>query len=115
MKDIVIFEDGKSGRGSKAQLIKRGNKRVLIKFEMYNYELDKDLVVTEWFTVFKPRWNKGSWRKHNNKRKSAMYLHEYSNEFYMDSNQTPKFEREFREGHGKEYCDILFGEEKTCT
>ena len=111
MRDIVIFEDGKMGRGTKAQLIKRGNKRVLIKFEMYNYELNKDLVVTEWFNIFKPSWSKGSWRKHNNKRKSALYTHEYSNEFYRDSYQTPEFEKKFRESRGKGYCDRLFGEE----
>ena len=109
MKDIVIFEDGKSGRGSRAQLIKRGNKRVLIKFAMYDYKSDTDKVITEWFTVFKPSWDKGR-HSHNNKRKSARYYHWETNEFYCDYQQTTEFEVEFRESRGKEYCDELFGE-----
>ncbi|NRA76730.1 MAG: hypothetical protein HRU18_00860 [Pseudoalteromonas sp.] len=108
MSNIVIFEDGKSGRGSKAQLVKRGNKRILITFTMYNPELDNDEIVTEWFKIFKPSWSKGNWRKHNNKRKSAMYIHECSNEFYQDVQQTPGFENDFRDYRSKDYCDYLF-------
>lgn len=112
MKDIVIFEDGKGGRGTKAQLIKRGNKRVLIKFEMYDYELEINRVVTEWFKLWKPPWSRktNKWRKHNNKRKSAMYIHEDSNEFYSDREQTLEFEVQFRKYRDEDYCNKLFGE-----
>ncbi len=114
MKSVVIFEDGKGGRGSRATLVKRGNKRVLITFDMYCFDTDKDVTVTEWFKLWKPPWSRkhNKMRKHNNKRKHAMYIHENSNEFYSDRAQTPEFEAEFRKYRGEEYCNELFGEKR---
>ncbi len=112
MREIVIFEDGKGGRGSRAVLVKRGNKRVLITFSMYCFDTNKDIVVTEWFKLWKPPWSckHNKHRKHNNKRKHAMYIHVNSNEFYSDQGQTPEFEMEFRKCRDKSYCDKLFGD-----
>ena len=84
-ENIVIFEDGKLGRGSKARKIKTGNKRVLIEFYKYDYTLKEDLLITEWFTLFVPSWSE--YKKHY-KRKVKMYCHSGSNEFYQASEQT---------------------------
>ncbi len=104
MKDVVIFEDGKGARGSRAKLVKRGNKRVLIEFTKYDYDLDKDLVVTEWFNVY-TRWES----KYNNKRKQAMYWHTETNEFYSDYWQTDEYKVEMKECFTAEYYEELFG------
>ena len=110
VKNIVIFEDGKGARGNKAKLVKRDNKRVLIQFLKYDYELNKDILVTEWFTLFIPSYarDKKSY-KHNNKRKQAMYHHEETNEFYSDYYQTEKYKKEMKECFSKEYYQKLFG------
>lgn len=110
MKDVVIFEDGKGGRGSRAKLIKRGNKRVLIEFTTYDYKTEKDVVVTEWFRLFIPSYT--SYKKHfkhNNKRKHASYHHPYTNEFYCDYCQTEDFKLEFKENFSQEYFEELYG------
>ena len=109
MKDIIIFEDGKGARGSKAKLVKRGNKRVLIEFIKYNYDKCIDEVVTEWFKVFNPEWNRNSLNKRNNKRKDAMYYHDKTNEFYSDFWQTDKYKAEVKEYFSTEYYKRLFG------
>lgn len=111
MKNIIIFEDGKFGRGSKAKLIKRGNKRVLIEFTKWDYEKEKDVVATEWFKVYIPSYvscKKGY--KYNNKRKVADYYHEETNEFYNDYWQTDAYKEEFKESATEEYFEELFGE-----
>lgn len=110
MKDIVIFEDGKSARGSRAKLIKRGNKRVLIEFLKYDYDLDKDFTVIEWFKVHNPKWNRNSINKRNNKRKHAWYYHEETNEFYSDYHQTETYRLKAKEYFTEEYYNSLFGE-----
>lgn len=109
MKNVVIFEDGKILRGSKAKLIRRGNKRVLIEFIKYDVKIDKDVLVTEWFKVFQPSWKKHP--KYNNKRKNVLYPHEESNEFYNDYTQTDKFKQRFKEDVGIEHYNELYGEQ----
>lgn len=109
MKNIVIFEDGKGARGSKAKLIKRGNKRVLIEFTKYDYDKNEDIIVTEWFKVFIPSYARDKKpHKHNNKRKSAWYYHAETNEFYSDAHQTEKYRNEVKEYFSKEYYERLF-------
>lgn len=110
MKDIIIFEDGKFGRGSRAKLIKRGNKRVLIEFLKYDYDKDKEVIATEWFNVFIPSYvsyKKGY--KHNNKRKFASYYNKNTNEFYSDYQHTTEFKEEAKEVSTPEYFEKLFG------
>lgn len=109
MKDIVIFEDGKTFRGSRAKLIKRGNKRVLIEFMKYDYIKGEDILVTEWFKVFQCTWAK--YPKYNNKRKKVSYYHEETNEFYTDEKQTDKFKEYFKSYVDEEYYYELFGHE----
>ena len=105
-KNIVIFEDGKGARGSRAKLIKRGHHSVLIEFTYYDYDLCDDITVTEWFKVFTRFRNK----KHNNKRKHAKYCHEESNMFYSDYNQTEGYKAEMKECFTEGYYNRLFGE-----
>ncbi len=105
MKDVIIFEDGKGSRGSRAKLIKRDHHRVLIKFTYYNYNVCNDVTVTEWFKVH----TKYGRTKHNNKRKCATYCHEDSNMFYSDQAQTEEFKAEMKEYFTAEYYNCLFG------
>lgn len=110
MKDIVIFEDGKTGRGSRAKLIKRGNKRVLIEFVKYDYDKNEDVLVQEWFKIFIPSYARVKKAyKHNNKRKNALYCHEESNEFYSDRYQSESFKAEMKEYRSEEYYNKLYG------
>lgn len=101
MENIVIFKDGKGSRGSKARLIKRGNKRVLIEFLEYNWEEEKDTTVTRWFKLF---------TRNNNKRNPALYLDVNTNEFYSDYWQTEEYKVEVKECFTPEYYNELFGE-----
>ncbi len=111
MTKIIIFEDGKRGRGMAAKLIKRGNKRVLIEFEDFDYETNQDVVVTEWFNLFIPYYSRDKVSyKHNNKRKHASYCHERSNYFYSDELQTEDFKVEMKEWCDVEYYEELYGE-----
>lgn len=98
-------------RGSRATLIKRGKKRVLIEFLKYDYETDNSCLVQEWFTLFIPWWerDKKSY-KHNNKRKQADYRHRETNEFYSDYYQTPEYKEEVKECFTAEYFNQLFEE-----
>ena len=112
MKNIVIFEDGKGARGSRAKLIKRGNKRVLIEFVKFNYEKGVDEVVIEWFKIFSSIWNRSSINKRNNKRKSATYYHKETNEFYNDSQQTVEYKSDMKKYFTSEYYEKLYGEIK---
>lgn len=109
MKNIVIFEDGKGARGSRAKLIKRGNKRVLIEFGKYDFKTKQDVITTEWFKLFIPSYagHKKSY-KHNNKRKNASYCHAETNEFYSDACQTEKYINESKEWFSKDYHENLF-------
>lgn len=108
MTNIVIFEDGKSARGSRAKLIKRGNKRVLIEFTKYDYENDVDIVVTEWFKVFIPSYTRCKKHyKHNNMRKHALYLHVETNEFYSDVWQMKDHAADMKK-YGEKYFNRLY-------
>ena len=109
MKNIVIFEDGKGGRGSKAKLIKRGNKRVLIEFIKYDYDLGADVIIIEWFNLYIPSYvsNKKPY-KHNNKRNHALYCHNDTNEFYSDYYQTDEYKQDAKESFTEEYYNELF-------
>jgi hypothetical protein len=49
MKDIVIFQDGKSGRAYLAKLLKRRHGQVLIRYTYWDWETDKDIEIEEWF------------------------------------------------------------------
>lgn len=49
MKDIVIFQDGKSGRAYLAKLLKRRHGQVLIRYTYWDCETDKDIEIEEWF------------------------------------------------------------------
>ena len=110
---IAIFEDGKTFRGSKATLIKRGNKRVLIEFIKYDYDTKEYVLVTEWFTLFIPSYVADKKRiKHNNKRKNASYCHCESNEFYSDECQTESYKAEFKEYVTADYYEVLYGDSK---
>ena len=111
MKNIVIFEDGKSARGSRAKLIKRDKRRVLIQFLKYNFETDKDEIVTEWFKVYVPSFakNKKDY-KYENKRKQQSYIHEETNEFYCEYYQTEEYRLDMKKYFNKEYYDYLFGD-----
>lgn len=111
MKDIVIFEDGKVFRGQRAKLIKRDHKRVLIQFIKYDSKEDKDILTTEWFNLFIPSYalNKKDY-KHNNKRKSALYYHAETNEFYSDEDQTEEYKAIFKESYTKDYYEELYGD-----
>lgn len=104
MKDVLIFEDGEIGRGQRAKLIKRGNKRVLIQFTYEDWDTEEDVTVTEWFKVF-TRWD-------NNKRgfDKVKYHHPESNYFYDDYDQTEKFKEGLRGAIIDEYFEELFGE-----
>lgn len=109
MKQVAIFEDGKGSRGSKAKLITRGNKRVLIEFTKFNDETNQDEVVTEWFKLFIPRWSSDKKaHKHNNKRKQASYINEATNEFYSDYYQTEEYIKEFKESFTEEYFNEVY-------
>jgi hypothetical protein len=110
MKNVLIFDDGKMARGQKAKLIRRGNKRVLIEFLAYDYDLDKDVIITEWFNRYIPTYeeDKGA-HKYNNKRKKADYYHWRSNMFYTDADQTEIFKEYMRESVNKEYFEELYG------
>lgn len=109
MKDIVIFEDGKITRGSRAKLVKRGNKRVLIEFWKYDYNTGEDVLVTEWFKLFIPSYSsRKKGRKYDNKRKNATYYHEESNEFYSDRYLTEEFKQFFKESLPGAYYTKLF-------
>ncbi|AKO60952.1 hypothetical protein AXI76_gp051 [Pseudoalteromonas phage H101] len=112
MENVVIFEDGKSGRGSKAKLIKRGNKRVLIEFSYYDYEQDIDVVRQEWFKLWQgvSKHSSCGYHKYNNKRKKCMYIHEYSNEFYSDVYMEDRFISDFREWVDTGYFEELYGD-----
>lgn len=109
MKNVIIFEDGKICRGSKAKLIKKGNKRVLIEFYKYDYKSKEDVLVQEWFKLFIPSYssNKKNY-KHNNKRKYAKYCHDKSNEFYSDEYQTENFKNYLKESLLEEYFNELY-------
>lgn len=114
MKDVVIFEDGKGARGSKAKLVRRGNKRVLIEFVKYDDNMSKDIIVTEWFNLFIPRWSRDKKQhKHNNSRKHAVYYHSETNEFYSDECQTEAYRLEVKDYFTAEYYDELFGSKIT--
>lgn len=107
--DIVIFEDGKGARGSKAKLIRRGNKRILIEFTKYDFDTDKATVVAEWFKLFIPPYSRNKKSdKHNNKRKNASYHHGETNEFYNDWYQTEEYKLEVKECFTEEYFNKLF-------
>jgi hypothetical protein len=106
MKDVIIFEDGKGARGSRAKLIKRGNKRVLIQFEEYNWEDKVEVTVTRWFKLF----TRHSTIKYNNKRNKALYQDTYTNEFYSDYWQTVEYKNEVKGYFTPEYYTKLFGE-----
>lgn len=110
MKNIVIFEDGKSGRGNPAKLIKRDKRRVLIKFTKYDHEKNKDIVVTEWFKVHVPCYaeNKKAY-KYENKRKELSYIHEETNEFYCEYWQTDEYREDMKKYLNEEYYNHLFG------
>lgn len=112
MKDIAIFEDGKGSRGSRAKLVKRGNKRVLIQFLSYDYDTDSDVVITEWFNLFIPSYvsNKKP-HKHNNKRKQALYVHWNTNMFYCDYNQSKEYKTSAKEAFTEDYYNEVFGTE----
>lgn len=98
MKTIAIFEDGKSARGQKAKLIKRGNKAVLIQFEDHDFITGKDVVKTEWFTLWTGIHDKhNSYPKYNNKRKKVYYIHKESNYFFTDWYVTNKFISDMKE------------------
>lgn len=106
MKNIVIFE---GGRGSRAKLIKRGNKRVLIEFTMYDYDTDEDKIVTEWFNLYIPSYaSDKKLFKHNNKRKHASYCHNESNEFYCDFKQSDEFKADVAKYYTKDYYGMLY-------
>lgn len=109
MKNIVIFKNGKGARGSRAKLIKRGNKRVLIQFTKHDFNTGKDVIATEWFKLFIPIYvqNKKA-HKHNNKRNNAMYYHEETNEFYSDFYQSEEFKSNVKKYFSAEYYDKLF-------
>jgi len=108
MKKVLIFEDGKLGRGSKAKLLKRGNKRVLIEFKNYNHKTESEEVLLEWFTLFIPFYatNKKKY-KNNNNRKSAKYCNKKTNQFYSDTYQSEKFKDEMRECLESDYFNSL--------
>lgn len=109
MKQVAIFEDGKSGRGLKAKLIKRGNKRVLIEFLKYNDEIKEYELTTEWFKLFIPKWGRNRKnRKHNNKRKQASYIHEATNLFYSDYYQKNEYIKEFKDNFSTEYFNSIY-------
>lgn len=107
MKDIVIFEDGKLSRGSRAKLIKRGNKRVLIEFFDYDYEKEEDVLVTEWFSLYIPSYARN---KKLFKHKNTSYYHARTNEFYSDQKQTETFKAMARESLSEEGYNELWGE-----
>lgn len=109
MKNIVIFEDGKICRGSKAKLIKRGKKRILIEFKEWNEDLGKLETITEWFKLYIPSYSRDKKKhKHNNKRKSASYCHERTNLFYSDERQKKDFKDEMLDYFkDSEYADIF--------
>jgi hypothetical protein len=110
MKNIVIFDDGRATRGSKAKLIRRGNKRVLIEFPTYDGDLEKDVVITEWFNLYIPTYvSDKKHYKHNNKRKKAEYYHWKSNMFYSDSDQTVEFKENLRGYLHEESFKELYG------
>lgn len=110
MKKVVIFEDGKGLRGKKAKLLKRGNKRVLIEFEKYDYENDTEVVVREWFKLFIPSYVKDKKsHKHNNKRKFAYFCHEETNMFYSDYHQTEEYKVSAKEDFSPSYYESIFG------
>lgn len=111
MKEVVIFNDGKTSRGSRVKLIKRGNKRVLIEFIKYDYELGVDVLVREWFTLFVP-WYVSNKKpcKHNNKRKFASYVHWETNEFYSDYYQSEAYKVSAKEAFTESYYNKLFSE-----
>jgi hypothetical protein len=113
MKNILIFEDGKGARGSRAVLVKRGNKRVLITFGKYDHVIGKDVVVTEWFRLFIPSYvsNKKN-HKHNNARKKADYIHVETNKSYNDENQTQAYKSALQENFSAAYIQELFSEEQ---
>jgi hypothetical protein len=106
-KNIVVFEDGKGARGSRAKLIKRGHHSVLIEFTYYDYDLYDYITVTEWFKVY----TKYGGEKHNNKRKQASYCHARSNVFYSDYYQTDEYKAEMKKYFTEEYYKELFGED----
>lgn len=85
-RNIQIFEDGKLSRGIDAKLVKRRNKAVLIEFLYYDFETDKDILITEWFTLWTGIENKERdkdfYPKYTNKRKKACYIHKATNYFY---------------------------------
>lgn len=111
MKNVAIFEDGKIRRGSRAKLIKRGNKRVLIEFVKYDAKTDQYLVVTEWFKLYLPTYvgNKKPF-KHNNKRMKASYCHRETNEFYSDLYQTEEFKVVAKARYSPEEYAQIYGE-----
>ena len=110
MKDVIIFEDGKGSRGSKAKLIKRGNKRVLIEFTVPDWDTDTESTITEWFNLYIPCYvsNKKPY-KHNNKRKHARYCHNDTNEFYSDYEQTDDYKQKAKEWFTEDYYNALYG------
>ena len=110
MKNIVIFEDGKGARGSRAKLIKRDKRRVLIQFTLYDFELERRYESTQWFKLYVPSYtdNKKKY-KYDNKRNQQMYIHEETNMFYSDYYQTEEYRDEMKEYLSKEYYNQLFG------
>ncbi len=110
MKNIVIFEDGKGARGIRAKFIKRDKRRVLIQFLKYDFETDKEELVSEWFKLYIPAYteNKKEYN-YNNKRNYQMYCHEETNMFYSDYYQTEEYRKEMKEYISKEYYNQLFG------
>lgn len=110
-KEVVIFEDGKSRRGSRAKLIRRGNKRILIEFWNWGEDYEEAVLVQEWFKLYIPSYVRCKKAyKHNNKRNFASYYHKASNEFYSDYCQTDAYKDEMRECWTEEYHNSLFGD-----
>ncbi len=98
---VIIHEDGKMRRGSCATLVRRGNKRVLIKFSTWDYDLEKEVELTEWFKVFRP-YSRRYLNKYNNKSNKVTYCHEATNMFYSDNYQTAEH---------RAYIERLFSED----
>jgi len=52
MKECIVYQDGKLGRGVPAKIIKEQSKRILIEFEIEEYNEEVD----DWVSIIKPRW-----------------------------------------------------------
>ena len=94
MKEFVnVYDDGKIGRGTNGEILKRGSKRILIRF----YDDFNELMIDGWFVRVR-RTQRGA------------YWHKPTNSWFYPFRETQKFIKESQEWLMPEYHNSLFAQ-----